>query len=208
MENEKIRIYDENGIAQGVATRQTVHEKGYWHETFHCWVVGRENNKDIVYLQLRSKDKKDFPGLFDITAAGHLMADEAVRDGVREVQEELGLQVDFAELTSLGMIKDQINLLNFTDNERCHCFLYRKQDNNDATFELQAEEVSGIAKVEFEELAELVMGKKEEVEVEGFVTVAGKSSRFKKQIGLKDLVPHSQDYLKKVIEQIGLALKK
>lgn len=208
MEKEKIRIYDDHGIAQGVATRRTVHEKGYWHETFHCWVVGRENNKDIVYLQLRSKDKKDFPGLFDITAAGHLVVGEAVRDGVREVQEELGLKVDFAELTSLGMIKDQISLLNFIDNERCHCFLYRKQDNNDAAFELQMEEVSGMAKVGFAELADLFTGKKERVEVEGFVIVAGESSTFKKGIGLKDLVPHSQNYLEEIIKQLGLALKK
>ncbi len=207
METEKIRVYDDHGIAQGVATRQAVHEKGYWHETFHCWIVSHEDQKNMIYLQLRSRDKKDFPGLFDITAAGHLLADEAVRDGIREVQEELGLKVDFEELISLGMIKDQILLPNFIDNERCHCFLYRKKVNSDATFELQTEEVSGMAKIDFEELADLFTGKKKKVDVEEFIISSGESSIFKRAIGLKDLVPHSQSYLENVIEQMSLALK-
>ncbi|MGB6409093.1 MAG: NUDIX domain-containing protein, partial [Planococcus donghaensis] len=141
METESLRIFDEHRVAQGEASRKTVHEKGYWHETFHCWVVSREDEKDMIYLQLRSEDKKDFPGLFDITAAGHLLADETVKDGVREVREELGLKVSFNELISLGTIKDQLAIGGFLDNEHCHCFLYHKKNNHDKTFELQKEEV-------------------------------------------------------------------
>src|SRR5690606_17538691 len=123
MEMEKLRVYDEHGNPQGIETRQAVHELGLWHETFHCWIVGRRNNRDTVYLQLRSEAKKDFPGLFDITAAGHLLADETVEDGVREVKEELGLEVEFDKLIHLGMVKDQMEMPGFIDNERCHCFL-------------------------------------------------------------------------------------
>ncbi|WP_051041723.1 NUDIX hydrolase [Planococcus halocryophilus] len=127
METEKLRIYDEHRVAQDIASRQTIHEQGYWYETFHCWVISREDEKDMIYLQLRSEDKKDFPGLFDITAAGHLLADETVKDGVREVREELGLKVSFNELISLGTIKDQLAIGGFLDNEHCHCFLYHKK---------------------------------------------------------------------------------
>lgn len=207
METEKLRIYDEQGTQQGTATRQEVHEKGYWHETFHCWLAGRQHNREVVYLQLRSQDKKDFPKLFDVTAAGHLLADETVEDGIREVQEELGMGVDFAELIPLGLIRDQLVLPGFIDNERCHCFLYHDLENIDAKFKLQVEEVSGMAKLDFEAFADLVRGKKEKVKVEGFeVTVNGDRRTFERSIGLEDLVPHSNEYLKTIIELIGREL--
>ncbi|ANU09148.1 Nudix hydrolase [Planococcus antarcticus DSM 14505] len=208
METEKLRIYDEQGRQQGIADRKEVHEKGYWHETFHCWIAGRQNNRDVVYLQLRSKEKKDFPGLFDITAAGHLLTDETVEDGIREVREELGIQVDLADLTYIGMIKDQIVLSDFFDNERCHCFLYKDLKNLDHRFELQLEEVSGMGKLDFEALADLYTGKKERADLEGFeIAEDGSRKTFEKAIGLEDLVPHSAGYLKEIFGQIRRELK-
>lgn len=209
METEKLRIYDEQGTPQGIADRQTVHTMGYWHETFHCWVAGQQGDRDVVYLQLRSDGKKDFPGLFDIAAAGHLLANETVEDGIREVREELGIAVDFAELTSIGMIRDQLALPGFLDNERCHCFLYTDLENIDLRFELQLEEVSGIGKVDFEALVDLVAGKKEHAVIEGFEVIEGGSKRFfEKAIGLEDLVPHSAVYFDKIVKLIGQELSK
>lgn len=209
METENIRIYDEKGNPEGIAARQAVHEKGYWHETFHCWLAGRQDGRDVIYLQLRSKNKKDFPRLFDITAAGHLLADETVEDGIREVREELGILVDFDELTLLGMVKDQMALSGFIDNERCHCFLYNELENIDLRFELQVEEVSGMAKLDFGAFAALVLGERERVAVEGFeIAPDGRKQTFKKDISLRDLVPHSAVYLERIIELIGQELKR
>ena len=209
MDAEKIRIYDEEGNPKGIATRQDVHEKGYWHDTFHCWLAGRQGDRDVVYLQLRSETKKDFPGLFDITAAGHLLAEEMVGDGVREVWEELGVPVNFGDLCSLGMIKDQIALPGFADNERCHCFLYKDLENIDLRFELQSEEVLGMAKMDFGELAALFRREKERVAIEGFeVAPDGGRRTFVREISLQDFVPHSAGYFEKIIESIGQELKR
>lgn len=209
METEKIRVYDEEGNPKGIATRRDVHEKGYWHDTFHCWLAGRQGDRDVVYLQLRSETKKDFPGLFDITAAGHLLAEETVEDGIREVREELGVPVDFGDLCRLGMVKDQLALPGFTDNERCHCFLYKDLENIDLKFELQLEEVSGIAKLDFGELAALFMREKERVAIEGFeIAPDGGKRPFVREISLQDMVPHSAGYLEKIIESIGQELKR
>src|SRR4051794_30055162 len=88
MEVEKLRIFDENHNQIGIATRDEVHKLGHWHETFHCWIVGKESGINTIYFQIRSAVKKDYPSLLDITAAGHLSSDETVKDGIREVQEE------------------------------------------------------------------------------------------------------------------------
>jgi isopentenyldiphosphate isomerase len=102
---EMIRIFDEHGEPIGVKPRDEVHEKGYWHETFHCWFVEQAEQTNFIYLQQRCHEKKDFPDLFDITAAGHIKADESVGEAIREIHEELGVPVRLEELISLGVIR-------------------------------------------------------------------------------------------------------
>ncbi|MEC2070995.1 NUDIX hydrolase [Alkalihalophilus marmarensis] len=106
MDTEHITIVDEQRKPVGIASRADIHRKGLWHETFHCWMVGREENHYYIYLQRRSAHKIDFPSLFDITAAGHILANETIEDGVREVHEELGIEVTMNELIPLGAIED------------------------------------------------------------------------------------------------------
>lgn len=103
METELIKIFDDDGTSIGVATREEVHKKGYWHETFHCWFISREKGVDYLFFQLRSKEKKDYPNLLDIAAAGHILAHETVKDGIKEVNEEIGIDVTWDELISLGV---------------------------------------------------------------------------------------------------------
>jgi isopentenyldiphosphate isomerase len=105
MESELIKRFDEHGNQAGVATREEIHKMGYWHETFHCWFIGREEGIDYIYFQIRSGTKKDYSNLLDITAAGHLLAHETIYDGIREVKEEIGIDVSFNELVPLGVIK-------------------------------------------------------------------------------------------------------
>lgn len=143
--SEQLKIFDENQNEIGVASRTDVHKKGYWHETFHCWLVETINDVDYIYFQMRSGRKKDYPELFDTTAAGHLLADENTADGVREISEELGIDVRFEDLKSLGTIKDRIISENFIDKEMAHVHLYRLKSGDD--FKLQVEEVSGMLKL-------------------------------------------------------------
>lgn len=142
MENEFFKIFDEERNIIGVASRKDVHELGYWHETFHCWFVTNIEGKDYIYLQLRSDTKQDYPNLLDITVAGHLMADETAREGVREIKEEVGIDIPFHDLVPLGLIKYCVINENLIDKELAHLFLYKSAHNlND--FTIQPEEVSG-----------------------------------------------------------------
>jgi isopentenyldiphosphate isomerase len=159
METEQLKILDEDRNPIGVASREDVHRLGYWHETFHCWFVRKEQERDYLYLQLRSKTKKDYPNLLDITVAGHLMADESVEDGVREIKEEVGIDIHFQDLIPLGIIDYCVKEEDFIDKEFAHTFLYRSEKSFE-DFILQ-DEVAGIVKVDLSEFAELWFGERE-----------------------------------------------
>ena len=96
--DELIDIYDENMNHLGTAPRSQAHHEGLWHMTFHCWIVSRP---DKIWLQRRGEHVETHPNKLDISSAGHLLAGERPKDGIREIKEELGLDVDFNKLTKL-----------------------------------------------------------------------------------------------------------
>jgi len=195
-----IAVCKEDGKVQGIATREEVHKKGLWHNTFHCWIVERVEGTPFIHLQLRSPDKKDFPELLDISAAGHILAHETVEDGAREIKEELGIDVKFDELVPLGIMRDQLAVRNFLDNERCHVFLYVTEEKLDDTYKFQQEEVAGMFKFDFQEFFDLCSGAEEKISSKGGMVTDGKASP--RSISLADLVPHSKSYLDGVMKAI------
>lgn len=203
METELIKIVDKYGKPLGTSTREEVHKKGYWHETFHCWFVSKENGIDYIYFQKRSDQKKDYPNLLDITAAGHLLAHETVYEGVREVKEEIGIDVQFNELISLGVIQYSVKHGDLIDNELSNVFLYQFKNSMD-DFKLQLEEVTGIVKVEFNQFKELFSGKRSELSVYGFEMYQDEKIVIVDQIiNKKDFVPHENCYYEKILTMIS-----
>lgn len=95
--------FDELGRHLGVADRRTVHAEGLWHQVIHILVVARRASGPVVVLQRRAEGKATFPGLLDLSATGHLAAGEAPIDGLRELREELGVEVDPTALVRLGV---------------------------------------------------------------------------------------------------------
>src|ERR1700712_5224705 len=99
MEDELLDVFDERGWHIGTKRRGDVHRDGDWHLAFHLWVV----RSDGVILQRRASTKSSWPSYLDASAAGHLLAGEAIQDGLREAEEELGTVYQFADLASLGV---------------------------------------------------------------------------------------------------------
>lgn len=199
MKNEQLKIFDHNRNQIGVATRDEVHRVGYWHEAFHCWVVGKEGEKDYIYLQLRSEEKKDYPNLLDITAAGHLLADETIVDGVRELKEEIGIDVVIQELEPLGVVDYSVVKENFIDREIAHVFLYRYHHNS-GEFILQKEEVSGMLKAEFKDFYRLWLGEIEQIRVQGFeIDKMNQKVMVDSWVGRKDFVPHELSFYQEIV---------
>ncbi|APH07030.1 NUDIX hydrolase [Bacillus weihaiensis] len=197
-----LRIYDEQKNDIGVATRSEVHRKGYWHEAFHCWLTSYEQDTVYLYLQLRSKRKKDYPNLLDITAAGHLVAHETVEDGIREIKEEIGIDVSFDELIKLGVLYYCVIQEDFIDKELANVFLHKTNKTLD-DFILQLEEVSGIVKVKVNDFADLWYGVKEKINMKGFeINEHGERITINEFVSRERFVPHQISFYKEVIQKI------
>ncbi|GGF79640.1 putative Nudix hydrolase [Paenibacillus albidus] len=202
MTDEILTIFDEKGNIAGTAPRDEVHRLGLWHETFHFWLISLEQGIPYIYLQLRSEQKKDYSGLLDITAAGHLLAGETVEDGVREVQEELGLVIAFDKLIPLGTIPYEMTQEGIIDKERAHVFVYQQSVAWD-DFALQEEEVAVMVRAELHDFHALWTGISNEIEIQGFrVSGSGERIQIKQTVNRGLFVPHEIDYYERVLTGI------
>ncbi|RDB34628.1 NUDIX domain-containing protein [Exiguobacterium sp. RIT594] len=187
-ESEQLMVVDSSGQPLYPETRETVHRDGLWHETFHCFVI--DLDKGHVLLQQRAKQKKDFPELIDITAAGHLLAGEAPRDGIRELKEEIGLVRQFEELFSLGVFLEELIVGDLKDRERVHLFLTDSAMPLER-YVLQTEEVSRLIALPLSEFARLT-----DETAETFKTVD------QEIIHRDQFVPHPSAYFRRVNDGI------
>ncbi|WP_042457094.1 NUDIX hydrolase [Neobacillus dielmonensis] len=202
METEVLKIFDRERNYIGTAPRSEVHRLGLWHEVFHCWFIGHEAGIDYIYLQIRSHRKKDYPNLLDITAAGHLLADETVQDGIREVKEEIGISLSMDELVPLGIVSYSAISESLKDNEHAHVFLY-ESTHHFVDYKLQLEEVSGIVRIPFRSFFELWLGELERVPAEGFkVQDDGSRKKFLEDLTKEQFVQHVPPYFEKVLPAI------
>src|SRR3954467_278467 len=73
---ELVDIYDDNNEPQGSMLRSEAQRKGHWIRSFHCWILDLDSR--AVVFQKRAPSKKVYPSYWDISAAGHYIAGEAL----------------------------------------------------------------------------------------------------------------------------------
>jgi isopentenyldiphosphate isomerase len=121
---ELIDVLDEAGVPTGARkAKRLVHADGDWHRVVQLWIV---DLRGWVLLQRRSPGKENWPGFWDISAAGHVAAGETALDAiVREAREELGLDLGHGELTHLASHRQQwvLNDGTYHDNEIAELFV-------------------------------------------------------------------------------------
>ena len=122
MAEELIDIYDEKMNLLGTATREQAHREGLWHTSFHCWIVRRSpEGRPQVLLQIRGKTQ-NHPSLIDISSAGHLAAGETAHDGIKNIEQELGLKVDFGKLVKLFTANHVFQIISTMNLTRLICW--------------------------------------------------------------------------------------
>lgn len=109
------------GAAIGQADRSEVHRQGKWHHVFHCLIV--RPGHGTVILQERAPTKASFAGKLDLSATGHLETGESPIEGLREVREELGIDIAAERLVPLGTRLLADNGGEASNRERMHVFL-------------------------------------------------------------------------------------
>jgi hypothetical protein len=58
MENELLKVFDSEGTLKGTASRAEVHQKGLWHETFHCWFLSKEDGRIFITFSFEILTRK------------------------------------------------------------------------------------------------------------------------------------------------------
>ncbi|MFA5188918.1 MAG: NUDIX domain-containing protein [Patescibacteria group bacterium] len=142
MSDELIDICDkENNLTGEQKMKSEAHEKGLWHRAAHIWIY---NSQGEVLLQLRAKEKLLFPNLWDVSVGGHVIAGEDPIDtGIRELEEEIGLNVQKDDLYFFKIIKDQVVSQGLKNNEFYYVY-FLKYDGDPHKLKLQVEEVQEI----------------------------------------------------------------
>ena len=121
--DELIDILTPEGKPTGkTALKSEAHKNGWFHATVHIWLF---TNDEKILLQKRALTKKVFPGLWDISVAGHIGAgEEILTSAKREVFEEIGLELDEKDLIKIGTRIHQVSHKNgIQDNEHHHVFI-------------------------------------------------------------------------------------
>ncbi len=141
MADELIDIVDENNDSLNLQKMKSdVHKKDLWHRTAHIWIY---NSKGEILLQLRAKDKKLYPGKWDISASGHISAnEEPIISALRELEEELGVSVTEDDLEFIQIRKKESNVGKIVNEFYYVYFLKFNGEVN--SLKLQKEEVEAI----------------------------------------------------------------
>lgn len=191
---ELLDIYDDSLTKIGIKARPAVHRDGDWHCVFHCWVIYRDENAQYwVIVQKRASTKATFPNYLDVSAAGHYEAGETMQEGVREVQEELGLTVNFDDLIPVGKRISFARYGELIDREIADVFLYIC-DQPLANYHYQKEELAGLVAVNVEAGLRLFSGEVDIITVPAVGLSADKIS-----ITRNDFIPTPDDYFYKTL---------
>jgi isopentenyldiphosphate isomerase len=196
--DELLDILDETGRPTGeVLAKSEAHRLGLWHRCFHCWICGSDAAGHYLLLQRRAATKDTWPGYLDITAAGHLSAGEKTLDGLREIEEELGLKVNPERLIPLGTIRIEQPIEQplpaGCDREFHEVFLLH-DDTPPENLRLQEEEVESVYRLDLDDVETL------------FETGETPAREYKEsdptatRIRLEEFVPKNEDYLARIAE--------
>jgi isopentenyldiphosphate isomerase len=141
--DELIDILTPEGKPTGkIALKSEAHKNGWFHATVHIWFF---TSDEKILLQKRALTKKVFPGIWDISVAGHIGAGEAILEAAkREIFEEIGLKLEEKELIKIGTrIHQVIHKNGIRDNEHHHVFIAELKVPI-KTLTMQKEEVDGL----------------------------------------------------------------
>ncbi|KAK1353424.1 putative isopentenyl-diphosphate Delta-isomerase [Heracleum sosnowskyi] len=161
-EEEHFDVLTKTGHKAGFTKpRGAVHRDGDYHRAVHVWIYA-ESTQELL-LQRRADCKDSWPGLWDISSAGHISAgDSSLNTARRELNEELGvvLPKDAFESIFIFLEESVTNGGTFINNEYCDVYLVTTLEPIPLeAFTLQESEVSAVKYISFEEYRSKLVNK-------------------------------------------------
>jgi isopentenyldiphosphate isomerase len=150
-------IYDETGNRTGKTMERGKPAKGDYMLCVHMYIY---NSDDKFLIQLRSMEKELYPGIWDITGGAVLHGEDSIDGAKREVMEEIGLDINNAEINKVARLKRERSFVDI---------YFIKMEYNLKDCVLQQEEVSDVKMVDSHEIIRMV--KKFEVRDEEYLQV-------------------------------------
>lgn len=164
MGKEYLDVLDERGNKTGkIKPRDEVHRDGDWHKTVHIWVF---NNNGELLLQRRCPTKDSNPNMLDISVAGHLSAgDDSIAGAIRELKEELNLDVKPEELKYIKTLKKGSKYTETFINNSFNDIYLLKTNKVIDDMKFQEEEISEIFFISYKEFKEMIQNKAKDLRI-------------------------------------------
>ena len=151
---ELIDVLDNKGNKTGIIKKKSdIKRDGDYHRAIAVLVI---NNNNEILMQKRSPNKKVYPNLWSIFVKGHVQSGETSIDAcIRELNEEVGINITCNELNYLYTIFEEVIKENFIERIFYDTYILRKDFNlNDIT--IQEEELSEIKLVDSNKVISLI----------------------------------------------------
>lgn len=199
-------------LADGTPTGRTkarweVHRDGDWHRAVHVWIAGiGDDGEPFLLLQRRGPDKDTWPNRLDPTVGGHYRAGEGLRESLREVEEELGVQMALADLRPLGLRiavgeRDESGI---RDRELQDVFLLR-DDRPLTAYRPNAAELAALVRFPLSDLLDFFAGDRDHVT--GDALAPGADDLESVTCAIDDFTPTIDRYFYRVAIAAGLVLR-
>lgn len=157
---ELLDIVDENNNLIGIQEdKEIIHKKGLWHRESAIWIM---NESGKMLLQKRAESKKQNPNKWALTA-GHVDAgEEPIDTMIREIQEELGINIEKEKISKILVEKQksfsaESNTINARFTE--HYFTIVSYKISD--YKIQLSELSEVKYFSLEEIEKIIENKDE-----------------------------------------------
>jgi len=145
--NELLEILNENGVGTGrPALRKEIHKSGLWHRAIIIAIINDDNK---ILIQKRAETKEKYPGLWDLSVAGHVpFGLDSVSCAVTETMEEIGYmlpkKITMRDFRFMSSFKNQLKISSdFIENQFYDFFIFNL-DVPLEQFYAQPEEVSEV----------------------------------------------------------------
>ena len=154
---ELVDVVDMNGNPTGVVLdKKEARERNLIYKVIVVFVI---NDSKQVLFQKRSANLRYMPNRWAL-CAGHVKASEGLEDAaIREVKEEMGLDVSKEKIHSFGEVEDNIG----ENDSHLTYFFYIKTNKKENEFILQPEEVSEVKWFDIDEMIDMIKNKDDRI---------------------------------------------